>query len=430
MRVRQLFNISICIVTVALLSACRSMEPTATQPVNTLPYDYEGNALHPILGAYHISDDSTRIYFAIPSAELLYSRAGAQAPFTARVSFKGEIQDLQTGATVDTLDVTFIDDQASGQSKRLYNWATVKLTIGQYNLRLRISDENRNTQADHFLFIDKRTKTSAQNYLCQNVITGDPVFRNTAKVGETIQVESIRNGILEGSLSNDDLKIWSFANDTKLPPPPFSASTPDMPDFKNASQVESSVPGSLPQLTISRNYYFLSASPSLADGYGIVGTSEFYPDILSIEQLIGPLRFITSKSEYDEIAKSKSAKRLIDNFWIECAGSKEKAKSMIRSYYYRVTEANMYFSSYTEGWRTDRGMINIVFGNPNKITRTSDSETWTYGDANLEGSIQFVFKKVNSPFSENLYLLNRDAFFKTSWEQMVSAWRSGRVFTN
>ena len=31
-----------------------------------------------------------------------------------------------------------------------------------------------------------------------------------------------------------------------------------------------------------------------------------------------------------------------------------------------------------EGWRTDRGLVHIIFGTPNSIYKNDDTETWIY----------------------------------------------------
>ena len=53
-------------------------------------------------------------------------------------------------------------------------------------------------------------------------------------------------------------------------------------------------------------------------------------------------------------------------------------------YYERVRYANNEFAHFIEGWKTDRGMIHILFGPPNQIlfndfgSNTRSSQTWIY----------------------------------------------------
>jgi GWxTD domain-containing protein len=66
---------------------------------------------------------------------------------------------------------------------------------------------------------------------------------------------------------------------------------------------------------------------------------------------------------------------------------------LMEEYYARVEYANKHFGHYTEGWKTDMGMVYIIFGAPGNIERhpfeidTKPYEVWTYYEQNR----QFVF---------------------------------------
>ena len=65
----------------------------------------------------------------------------------------------------------------------------------------------------------------------------------------------------------------------------------------------------------------------------------------------------------------------------------------MEEYYSRVDYANRNYASFTEGWRTDRGMVFIRFGPPQNIERhpfdadTKPYEVWYYYNQNRE----FIF---------------------------------------
>ncbi|MDZ7822184.1 MAG: GWxTD domain-containing protein [Candidatus Marinimicrobia bacterium] len=40
---------------------------------------------------------------------------------------------------------------------------------------------------------------------------------------------------------------------------------------------------------------------------------------------------------------------------------------LMNEYYYRVQTANQRFSGQREGWRSDRGMIYIIYGEPDAV---------------------------------------------------------------
>ena len=143
--------------------------------------------------------------------------------------------------------------------------------------------------------------------------------------------------------------------------------------------------------------------------------------------MLSPLKYLTSRDEHNELLSMDSPKAAAEAFWLKHAGSKERASGLIRNFYNRVEYANRYFSSYKEGWKTDRGMIYIVFGLPSTIYRRDGSERWIYDQQPHRESLNFVFDKETHPFGENHYILQRDESYKSAWYQAVDDWRHGRV---
>jgi GWxTD domain-containing protein len=128
------------------------------------------------------------------------------------------------------------------------------------------------------------------------------------------------------------------------------------------------------------------------------------------------------------MANNRNTKAAVDSFWIAAGGSQDRARELIRKFYNRVEDSNKYFSSYLEGWKSDRGLVYIVYGPPNIVYKSSDSENWIYGEENNFNSLSFTFLKVINPFTDNDYRLERSQIFKTSWMNAVEMWRQGRVY--
>jgi hypothetical protein len=96
--------------------------------------------------------------------------------------------------------------------------------------------------------------------------------------------------------------------------------------------------------------------------------------------------------------------------------------SQIRRYYKRVEEANRFFSVAAEGWKSDRGMIYLVYGPPAVVYRTQDSEEWTYGEAGNPMSVRFLFNlNVNRPVPD--FEMLRSENYRNTWNMAVSNWR-------
>lgn len=113
--------------------------------------------------------------------------------------------------------------------------------------------------------------------------------------------------------------------------------------------------------------------------------------------LIDQLIYIASN---DELAKVKSAKtdEQKEKSFIEFWRSKDPSPNTNRNelmieYYKRIKTANDRYSHYIDGWKTDMGMVYIIFGEPSNIERhpfTENSkpyEIWQFYNANKE----FIF---------------------------------------
>jgi GWxTD domain-containing protein len=162
-----------------------------------------------------------------------------------------------------------------------------------------------------------------------------------------------------------------------------------------------------------------------------------YPTLKTPREFARPLAYIMSEDEYKNmmtIQDSDSLKKAIDRFWLKNIGSVSKAKKVIRLYYTRVEEANKQFSNYKEGWKTDRGMIYVLFGPPwfKKTDLRSDNIQWSYSNDHYESPLNFLFKlardKTKFYHFENYYLKRKNSYFNLQYQQ-IELWESGNILT-
>jgi GWxTD domain-containing protein len=175
-----------------------------------------------------------------------------------------------------------------------------------------------------------------------------------------------------------------------------------------------------------KGFYHFQCDSTSHEGFTLFNFSDTFPEVKKAEELVPPLRYITSRFEYDELNNNPNKKVAIEKFWLNSTSNQERARDMIKKYYNRVKEANQYFSSYIEGWKTDRGMMFLIYGSPTITYKTENSETWIYGEENNVNSISYSFIRVNNPFTDNDFTLERSAFYKQSWDMAVDVWRQGR----
>ncbi len=114
------------------------------------------------------------------------------------------------------------------------------------------------------------------------------------------------------------------------------------------------------------------------------GVSSFIRDI---NEAIDQMKYILTPEERKQLSKShkNDKEALFYKFWKERDPSPETNENEIMDQYYvRVAYANEHFTSFLPGWRSDMGMIYILFGPPDDIERTFMSSnrnarhTWHY----------------------------------------------------
>jgi GWxTD domain-containing protein len=169
--------------------------------------------------------------------------------------------------------------------------------------------------------------------------------------------------------------------------------------------------------------YHFQADTSKKEGFTLFHFYEDFPLITNAEQMLYPLKYITTKNEFNDLLMMKNIKSTIDAFWLEKAGNAERAREMIKVYYNRVQDANRFFTSYTEGWKTDRGIIYVVFGPPYSVYRSPFNETWNYGEDRNIFSMTMDFNKTDNPYTDNDYTLSRSPEYKDVWYSAVESWR-------
>jgi GWxTD domain-containing protein len=176
--------------------------------------------------------------------------------------------------------------------------------------------------------------------------------------------------------------------------------------------------------------YLIQTDTTQQGGLLLMNFGASYPREDRTEQLVQPIQYIATASEYQKLnAEGQHPKKMMDNFWLATTGSTDKARMLIRVFYTRMSFANQYFTDYKEGWKTDRGMIYMIYGLPNNINKGSNSETWEYTRKQQATPLTFVFEKKPSPYSDDYFVLRRGEAAPTYWRQALDSWRKGRVFT-
>ncbi|NQV52264.1 MAG: GWxTD domain-containing protein [Flavobacteriales bacterium] len=228
---------------------------------------------------------------------------------------------------------------------------------------------------------------------------------------------------------NVALYVKYFDRSFPIASPPFSTITPKPFDFTADRMItlRNAPSGHKVLDVVHAGFYQVTDDASKRTGASLFYFGPHYPEAKTVMDLSLPLRYITTNEEFQQVSQGDNIKRNVDQHWLKLGGSPERAKELIGSFYGRVQYANRYFTSYLEGWKSDRGMCYVVYGPPDIVYRSTATETWLYGEEGRYNSLSLTFTKVVNPFTSNDYRLNRSNSLKTSWYRAVEFWRQGRV---
>ena len=172
-----------------------------------------------------------------------------------------------------------------------------------------------------------------------------------------------------------------------------------------------------------KGLYLLQKDTTSLKGFAVRAEQD-YPQYSRLSSLVGPLIYISTRQEYERLAGSQGNKKAFDRVVLSIAGEIDRAKTLMRNYFRRVELANRYFTSYKEGWKTDRGMVYIIFGKPDQVYRFNDREVWNYDNSQFE--VRFNFSRSTSLFDPDNFVLIREKKYESTWYEVVDLWRNAR----
>ena len=226
---------------------------------------------------------------------------------------------------------------------------------------------------------------------------------------------------LHGTGSDKTLHVFFYKTDFPVASPPFTEKGAHVDRFMFADSSFHVDHGQKIVLK-SKGLYLVQQDTVAAEGFAFMAVNTSFPKLTKIEDIPDPLIFVCAKEEHDELVAAGSDKTKVDKVILDITRDKDRAKNFMRSYFRRVELANLFFTSYKEGWKTDRGMIYLIFGLPDEVSRTGPTEVWYYKNYKE----RFTFLKSGSVYDPNNYILQRSSKFTELWFNTVDLWRKSR----
>lgn len=260
-------------------------------------------------------------------------------------------------------------------------------------------------------FFYKKLPTADSSY---GMASGIPVSNSYIKYNQSIT--------FSGFEPNVSIQISYYKDAFPAAAPPFSTAQARVTKIIKPDSIFYAEPKAETRL-IQKGLYL--AQQDTASAQGVALRLEYdYPKLGTLGSLAGPLIYICTKQEYEKVKNAGNDKKKFDQVILNITGNTERARIFMRNYFKRVEAANQYFSSYKEGWKTDRGMIYIIYGTPNEVYLFEDREVWEYKNDYINERFQFV--KSATIFDPENYVLIREKGFANDWYNMIDLWRKAR----
>jgi len=388
-------------------------------------YNPSAWALHPEYKIYHNEEETSVLMIRLFSDELLYNKVEPSI-YIAKLQLEYQMYFIN-----DSGNSTEMADSAS----RLYeleldetsgNFSTslkIKALAGKkYLLTIKLVDLLSNKNSFHSLVVDKTNKSTRQNFNVVSVNNGKPFFRTYLQPNTVFHVQSKRN-------QGDSIHVKYYKKQDPETSFIFNNSSPVLvktrPDTVFCHAWKDSTRFILPDEGI----YHFQLNKDSTDGLTLFRFSHNYPQVKTVHEMIGPLLYLTNSAQYQNILEKNNRKLALDNYWLHLSENMDKAKELIRVYYNRVRFANYYFASDKEGWKTDRGMIYIIFGPPKHLHAENNREKWVYLDKNRGQTVNFIFGKRKNPFTTNDYILDKNERVSAYWQRATQSWTNGKIYS-
>ena len=398
--------------------------------ISSARFEQEQFVLNPDYRVYNKNVGTAQVFFRINTRNLLYTRTAKNQSFEARVNLYLELhRDWGTrAAEVIYRDSALYMDRESGEThKDLIGAFDVPVKSSEnFMLVMRMVDENRGSEDISYLRLYRDERYIRQAFLPRNATTGIPIVSDVlTRPGEVLLQYDWE------PVDTQDVYVLYYPDKFLPAPPPFASDPGDkklvIPELVPIRLDSSGYPrirtGKKPGM------YFFTRDTTVINGAKMLFYPQGFPQLGDYPAMADPLVYVSTDEEYNALKQSPEPRKDLEKFWIRRCGSKERARRVMRDYYLRVESANKYFTSFKLGWKTDRGMIFVIFGPPTSVSKRTDYEIWTYGrEANMT-NLSFSFRKVENPFSHNHYVLDRGAGYRQLWISAVETWRTGRVFS-
>lgn len=372
------------------------------------PFKFKGRV-------FHQSDSNSLFIFRIYLPGLKYESEEKESKYTARYSlFYEAYSSFEKNVLVDSATINYEDSVHFNREKYLTHQVAIPVKTGTTgHMAVKFEDKNAETSLKRYYRIDKSVRPGQQYFLLKKG-NNQVHFFDFSRYYDEYQV---RFGDTNNPINADIYKEKRFA----LADPPF------VPNLQESDQVKKIKTVYLPDNKVKvrkePRIYHINTLSRKPQSFLFYAADDDFPQVRTPDSQIPPLRYITTNKEFLNIKNASNRELALENFWYNVAGDIERALNKKEMYNERVEMANKLFTSYKAGWKTDRGMIYIVMGTPDRVHFFKDSEEWVYGNPPNIEAIRFRFVREKKPFAYKNFVLERKEEYRLPWYKAVENWK-------
>lgn len=416
------------------LFSCSSTQRVAvdTKDLSYL-YNPTKSSIKPRFSVFNESDQTSVLSVKFFATDLFFSEANPQGIPMAQILVTVKLFNTTSGRIL--ADTAYLDAnivRTEGKTEYVYK---IPLRVEHgfvYNAEVKILDKLRAEVIQSFVPFNTLSYLNRYNFIARGNFMKNELFNPVVRANEYVN-------LVYPMRSADSLFISYYKPITDIPYPPSMLLPEKTIDYPPDTVVAFRYSDTIPIMFPSIGVYFCSTERESGEGYTFFNFGDAFPAMNTPEVMIEPLAYLASEDEMNSMRTSPRPKVALDEFWIKCGGNIDRSRELIRIYYTRILYSNYYFTSFKEGWRTERGMIYTIYGPPDKVYKSNEGESWGYrkpvikstwgGRVHLkENYIWFNFRARQNKYSENDYYLSRSETLVTYWDKAIASWRKGIVF--
>lgn len=436
--IKSISNRTFCLLISGILlasvfSSCKTTQQAVDYKDLSYLYNPTKSPINPRYNVVNQTDESSVLSVRFSTSDLFFSEANPQGVPTAAVLLTVKLYSMSQGKTLaDTAVLNLSIVKVTGKQEYIFSIPLKVEKSAEYLVEIKILDRLRLIVAQDFVQFNTLSYNNRYNFRVQGHSDKNELFSPVLRIDEYVNLVYSRGHV-------DSLFISFYKPFIEVPDPPSMLLPEKTLDYEPTQVVAIPYSETLPIMFPREGIFLCSVDRSIKDGFTFLNFGTTYPKLTTPEVMIAPLSYLASVDEMTELRSAVKPKAALDAFWIKCGGNVDKARELIRIYYTRTLYSNYYFTSYKEGWRSERGMIYIIYGPPDKVYKTSDGESWGYKKPVIKSRwggrftvtdsyLFFNFKKRKNNFSDNDFYLSRSETLVTFWDKAIASWRKGIVF--